>query len=56
LDKGTWKSTSINNQIEIKFLSKPNTMTFDIKELSEKEMKLEGVIDGVIQQITLSKK
>jgi hypothetical protein len=56
LDKGTWKSTSIKNQIEIKFLSKPNTMTFDIKELSEKEMKLEGVVDGVIQQITLSKK
>ena len=56
LDKGTWQFTSNKEQLEIKFFSNPTTMTFDIKELREKEMKLEGVVDGEIVRITLSKK
>ena len=56
LDKGTWEFTSNKDQMEIKFFSNPTTMTFDIKELREKEMKLEGVVDGEIFKITLIKK
>ncbi len=56
LDKGTWEFTSNKDQMEIKFFSNPTTMTFDIKELREKEMKLEGIVDGEIFKITLSKK
>jgi hypothetical protein len=56
LDKGTWQFTSNKEQMEIKFFSNPTTMIFDIKELREKEMKLEGIVDGEIVRITLSKK
>ena len=56
LDKGTWQFTSNKDQMEIKFFSNPITMTFDIKELREKEMKLEGIVDGEIFKITLIKK
>jgi hypothetical protein len=56
LDKGTWQFTSNKEQLEIKFFSNPITMIFDIKELREKEMKLEGIVDGEIVRITLSKK
>ncbi len=56
LDKGTWQFTSNKEQLEIKFASYSTVMIFDIKELREKEMKLEGIVDGEIVRITLSKK
>jgi hypothetical protein len=56
LDKGTWQFTSNKDQLEIKFASYSTVMIFDIKELREKEMKLEGIVDGEIVRIILSKK
>ena len=57
LDKGTWQFSSNKEEMEIKFVSNPNVIwTFELKELREKEMKLEGIIDGEIVKITLSKK
>jgi hypothetical protein len=57
LDKGTWEFASNKKEMLLKFNSDPTRiLTLEIKELREVEMKLEGIINGEILKITLSKK
>jgi hypothetical protein len=62
LDKGEWQFTSNNEKIEFKFntsnfwSNSGDVWEFEIKELREKQMKLEGIVDGDILKITLVKR
>jgi hypothetical protein len=61
-DNGSWSFVSDKEKVEFKFntanfwSNTGDVWVFDIIELKEKQMKLEGLIDGDVVKITLNKR